>query len=150
MRTSGYLNLTTGKWDQLPSWTRPVLIVAGVYNIIWGAWVVFFPGSFFTWSSMKPPEYPMIWQSVGMIVGLYGLGYLAAAFDPVRFWFLVFIGLLGKILGPLGAGWYAISGELPWIFGLINIFNDLIWLIPFSLIVSKTYQLEKLQHSSTE
>jgi small multidrug resistance pump len=49
---------------------------------------------------MELPRYPDIWQCVGMIVGVYGVGYLIAAFDPLRHWPVILVGLLGKVLGP--------------------------------------------------
>lgn len=37
-----------------------------------------------------------------MIVGVYGIGYAAAATNPVRYWPVVLAELLGKVLGPIG------------------------------------------------
>ena len=39
------------------------------------------------------PRYPQIWQCVGMIVGVYGVGYLVAASDPLRHWPIVLVGM---------------------------------------------------------
>ena len=52
---------------------KPVLLVAGVYNIVWGALVVVFPLALFRWLGMAEPNYPQIWQCVGMVVGVYGV-----------------------------------------------------------------------------
>lgn len=115
---------------------KPVLLAAAVYNLLWGVWVVAFPGSFFRLAGMPEPLYPSIWQCVGMIVGVYGIGYAIAAFDPVRHWPIVFVGLLGKIFGPLGyvqAAW--IAGTLDPRFGWTIPTNDLIWWAPFGLIL---------------
>ena len=51
---------------------------------------------------IEPPNYPELWQCIGMIVGVYGIGYLAASTDPVRHWPIVLVGFLGKIFGPIG------------------------------------------------
>jgi len=60
------------------------LRLAGVYNLLWGALVVLFPHLFFDLTGMERPNYPELWQCVGMIVGVYGVGYWVAASDPLR------------------------------------------------------------------
>ena len=83
-------------------WMKLVLRAAAVYNILWGAWVVLFPLSFFRLTGMADPVHPMIWQGMGMVIGVYGLGYWWAAVNPVKHWPIVAVGFLGKIFGPLG------------------------------------------------
>jgi small multidrug resistance pump len=81
---------------------RSSLILAGVYNLAWGLWVVLFPNAFWALVRLPAPNYPPIWQCVGMMVGVYGVGYLAAAREPLRHWPVVLVGFLGKIFGPIG------------------------------------------------
>lgn len=119
----------------MPAWSRTLLLAAAVYNGLWGLWVIVFPNALFNLLGMTPPMYPGIWQCVGMIVGVYGVGYAIAAFDPARHWPIVLVGLLGKILGPVGFVIAATGGELPWSFGLTVIANDLIWWAPFGAIL---------------
>ena len=129
------------KTPEIASWMRPVLIIAGIYNLAWGAFVIACPLLLFQWAHMEPPRYPEIWQCVGMIVGVYGVGYLIAAFDPLRHWPIIFVGLLGKILGPIGmlnAIWH---GKLPPIAAVTCLSNDLIWWLPFTLILWRAYQM---------
>jgi small multidrug resistance pump len=106
---------------------RTILLVAAAYNVLWGGFVVFFPLALFRVLGMEPPNYPQIWQCVGMIVGVYGVGYAATALDPVRHWPVVLSGLLGKILGPIGFLSTVVEGTLPLSFGLTLLTNDLIW-----------------------
>ena len=113
-------------------WT---LITAGIYNLVWGALVVLVPSQPFGWLGMSPPNYPAVWQCLGMVVGVYGVGYLIAARDPARHWPIVLVGWLGKVLGPIGFLRAAAAGDLPWAFGLVNVTNDLIWLAPFTAIL---------------
>jgi small multidrug resistance pump len=122
------------------SWAWYVLFAAGVYNLAWGIWVVLLPQHFFQLLQMEPPRYPQIWQCVGMVVGVYGIGYLIAAADPVRHWPIVFVGLLGKIFGPIGFVQSAMSGALPWSWGALCLFNDLVWWLPFSLILWSAFR----------
>ena len=62
-----------------PRWCRQVLVAAAIYNLVWGAAVIIAPLTLFRWAGMELPRYPEIWQCVGMIVGVYGIGYWIAA-----------------------------------------------------------------------
>ena len=127
--------------DRTPhrGWMAATLWLAAAYNIAWGALVVLAPLAPFRWAGMAPPNYPQIWQCVGMIVGVYGVGYAIAARDPLRHWPIVLVGLLGKVLGPIGFAFSAVRGELPWIAGWTILTNDLLWWIPFTLILRRAY-----------
>jgi len=114
---------------------RLTLLLAGMYNLLWGAVVILFPLALFDFAGMPRPNYPSLWQCIGMIVGVYGIGYLIAARDPLRHWPIVLVGLLGKIFGPIGFVMAASRGELPWLAGLTILTNDLVWWIPFGLIL---------------
>lgn len=124
-------------------WMKVTLRAAGVYNVAWGAWVLLFPLAYFRMAEMPLPNYPQIWQCVGMIVGVYGVGYWIAASDPVRHWPIILVGLLGKIFGPIGFLQLALRGDWPWLMGWTNITNDLIWWIPFTLILLHAYRVER-------
>ena len=116
-------------------WMKTVLRLAGIYNLAWGALVIAMPLQFFRWAGMEDPLYPQIWQCVGMIVGVYGIGYWFAGNAPLRHWPIVLVGFLGKIFGPIGFLKAALSNELPWAWGATIVTNDLIWWVPFALIL---------------
>jgi len=122
------------------SWMGYALWAAAAYNIIWGAMVIVFPLLPFQWAGMAAPNYPELWQCIGMIVGVYGVAYAVAATDPFRHWPVVLAGLLGKVLGPIGFVNAATHGRLPWKAGWISVTNDLIWWIPFTLILAGAYR----------
>ncbi len=121
-------------------WMRAVLWLAAAYNVVWGLWIALFPRAAFEWIGMRPPNYPAIWQCLGMVIGVYGIGYACAAPAPLRHWPIVLVGLLGKIFGPLGFLLAAVHGELPWRFGWLLLTNDLIWWTPFALILRSAYR----------
>src|SRR6056297_1745508 len=114
-----------------PRWMSVVLVIAGIYNLAWGAFAILFPEAIFRWAGMDLPRYPEIWQCVGMIVGVYGIGYAAAAWDPARHWPIVLVGLLGKIFGPIGFVQAVTSGAFAPKMGWTILTNDLIWWVPF-------------------
>ena len=63
---------------------RVILALAALYNVAFGLWASFWPGSFFWLFELQPPRYPAIWQCLGMVIGLYGLAYGYAALYPER------------------------------------------------------------------
>ncbi len=129
-----------------PTWMTGWLRAAAVYNVIWGLLTVLYPAWLFHLTGLAEPVYPFIWQCVGMIVGVYGVGYWIAAGDPFRHWPIVLVGFLGKLFGPIGyasgvvAGWLGLS-SLPFVavvpaeFGVTIPTNDLIWWIPFGAML---------------
>jgi len=130
-----------------PRWMTHVMWAAAIYNLTWGAWVVLRPLDLFKWTGAALPLYPSIWQCVGMIVGVYGIGYAIAASDPVRHWPITFVGLLGKIFGPIGFVWMLLTttqgepGSLPLSWGWTIVFNDLIWWIPFAAVLNQAAKI---------
>ncbi|MGL6073681.1 MAG: alkyl hydroperoxide reductase [Fimbriiglobus sp.] len=127
-----------------PRWMTWVLRAAGVYNLAWGLFVILLPSFSFAWSGLqkegKPLDYPQLWQCIGMIVGVYGIGYIAAARAPLTHWPVVLVGFLGKIFGPIGYVYGVIQGETPPELIVTNFFNDIIWWVPFGLILLRSYQ----------
>ncbi len=122
-------------------WMTLVLWAAAAYNLAWGSWVVLRPFDLFDWNGLARPLYPSLWQCVGMIVGVYGVGYAIAATAPLRHWPIVLVGLLGKLFGPLGFlfmwGTAAVDapGRLPGSWAWVLLTNDLIWWVPFAAIL---------------
>ena len=128
----------TPRTDLAPAWMRRWLLAAGAYNIAWGAAMVLAPISTLKVLGVSPPTtelWPQLWACIGMIVGVYGLGYLIAARNPARHWPIVLVGLLGKIFGPIGFVDAAMRGQLPWSMGMTILTNDLLWWVPFSMIL---------------
>lgn len=121
--------------DPAPRWARLVLGAAAVYNLAFGALAVLLPGLWFDLADLPRPNLPSLWQCIGMIVGVYGVGYALAARAPLRHWPIVLVGLLGKVLGPIGFLDAAVRGELPWRAGWLIVTNDLIWWLPFAALL---------------
>lgn len=126
---------TLSERTEAPVWTSRWLVAAGVYNLLWGAATIAFPHFLFDVSGIDRLNYPEIWQCVGMIVGVYGIGYLIAAGDSRTHWPIVLVGLLGKVFGPIGFVVALARGTFPPLFGLTILTNDLIWWIPFAMIL---------------
>ncbi len=120
-------------------WT---LRLAALYNLLWGAWVIFLPQQ-----SLDIMGYQdatgvthTIWQGMGMVIGVYGLGYYWASFNPIRHWPIVAVGMLGKILGPIGFLMNYLQGLVPVDMIYLLVFNDFVWWIPFGIILLKVHR----------
>ncbi|MBL9148238.1 MAG: BphX family protein [Phycisphaerae bacterium] len=133
---------------------RHWLVAAGVYNLAWGAAVVLAPAWTVRLLGIAPLDVAadaepvfralcQIWGCVGMVIGVYGIGYLIAARDPARHWPIVLVGFLGKIFGPIGFAIAAARGDLPWSMGWTLLTNDFLWWIPFALILRHARQASR-------
>jgi hypothetical protein len=122
---------------------RILFALAALYNFAFGIWAGLFPQSFFTLFRLAPPVYPSIWACLGMVVGVYALAYAYVAWKPQDGDVLVAIGLIGKVLGPLGWVWSVWQGELPPRTFPLILLNDLIWWFPFLF-----YLLRNKRHRS--
>jgi hypothetical protein len=106
---------------------------AAAYNLLWGAVVCAFPHWCIELLGIGGFVSAPFLQVLGMMVGVYAYGYWLLARDPVRYCGFVWIGLVGKVLGPIGFLFYAVRGDLPWSFGQTIVFNDLVWWPAFIL-----------------
>jgi hypothetical protein len=112
---------------------RTVFCAAGFYNISWGLYSVFDPQWLFRFSGLPLQNHPQIFACLGMVVGLYGILYLEVARVPERGWLIAAVGLLGKVLGPIGLISLIWTGGWPTSTLILCITNDFIWWLPFSI-----------------
>jgi hypothetical protein len=112
---------------------RTVFVLAGFYNIAWGLYAALDPQWLFRFAGMPPQNHPQIFVCLGMVVGLYGLIYFEVARLPERGWLLAAVGLLGKVLGPIGLAQLILTGQWPLATIVLCLTNDLIWWIPFAV-----------------
>ena len=70
-----------------------------------------------------------------MIVGVFGVGYWIAGEDYRRFYPIILVGFLGKLFGPIGILYNMVFYGFPPEFMFISIPNDLVWLVPFGILL---------------
>jgi hypothetical protein len=104
---------------------------AACYNVLWGLAMVLCPRWLMAALGLQGLIYPQLLQVIGMMVGVFGYGYYLLARAPLRYCGFIWIGIAGKLCGVLGFLFYALRAELPWMFGLTIVTNDLIWLPVF-------------------
>jgi hypothetical protein len=112
---------------------RAIFVAAGLYNIVWGLFSALDPQWLFRFAEMPLQNHPQIFACLGMVVGLYGVLYLEVARVPERGWLLAAVGLLGKVLGPIGLAGLIWSRQWPLKSIILCVTNDFIWWIPFGL-----------------
>jgi len=113
---------------------RIAFVLAGAYNLAFGFWATVWPLAFFELFRIPPPRYPGIWACLGMVLGVYGLLYLHAARNLATAKPIIAVGLLGKVLGPIGM-LMSFGDDWPRRLGMICVYNDLIWWLPFGLFL---------------
>ena len=112
---------------------RVTFTLAGLYNIAFGVFAAVDPQWLFRFAGMPPLNHPAVFACLGMVVGLYGLLYFEVARVPERGWLLAAVGLLGKLLGPIGLAVLVWRGAWPLAAGVLCLGNDLVWWAPFAL-----------------
>jgi hypothetical protein len=106
---------------------RSWFYAAAAYNVIWGSAVALYPRELSATVGLDVTGAEPLVQVIGMMVGVYAIGYYLLARDPVRYSGLIWIALAGKTLGPAGFLYSAVTGTLPWTFGWTCLLNDVIW-----------------------
>lgn len=130
-------------------WMRGLLLLAGFYNIGWGIFINQFPDAFYQWIALVPQATPLLisWQGVGVIV--FGVAYILVAVYPIRLWFLLAVGILSKLFGAIGFYWIIMERTVSKKYLFHLIMNDLVWIIPFSIILWRmiTVRKNKKEHA---
>ncbi len=120
---------------ETPCWMRKVLLAAGVYHLCFAVWAILWPGVWFDLIGIEQPNHPMLWQGVGLVMGVFGVSLILSAKNPIQNW-LIILTALGKFtLGIIGFSAAIYHGEIPlrsiWLMAV----DDLIWWAPFAGIL---------------
>ena len=132
-----------------PLWLRRFFLAAGIYNILLGGGMLFSPQIFLNLLSHSIDEHTFIFQLLGGVVALFGAGYVIASSNPYKHWPLVLLGLLSKLLVPLVFLFDKVSLIEFSNAGYIMIFDDIVWIIPFTISLYETYRLATLNEEWT-
>lgn len=134
------------------TWHRVLFIAAGLYNVVWAGLSSLYPQWFFHIAEVEPLNHPVIFACLAMVIGVYGLLYLEVARRPRDGFAIAAVGLLGKVLGPLGWVYMFLSGEWPLASIVLIATNDLIWWLPFCLYLRSAWPeyVKSFQANSVE
>src|SRR5690349_2335389 len=107
-------------------WHLIAFCAAGAYDILWGLYSAVVPQWLFRFAGLPPLIHPQRFACLGMVVGLYGILYLEVARVPEKGWLLAAVGLLGKILGPIGLAVLIFQRQWPMSTIVLCLTNDFI------------------------
>ena len=122
-------------------WMKFLLRFAGAFNLLAGAGMICLYHEGFKLLSVPKPALALPVQVMGILVALFGVGYLLVATNAVENRNLLLLGFLSKALGSVASLWYVAAGRLPLGFAAVVFFADVIYLPPFFLILRRLYRL---------
>lgn len=121
---------------QSPGWHFWALRLAAVHCAVWGIGIILLPqpaADVYGLGHQLTDDY--LWQGTGLAILLFGVGYGIASMNPLRHWAVVAVGLLGKVLGPIGMIWAVTQGDVSTSVLPMVLINDVIWWFPFVAIL---------------
>jgi small multidrug resistance pump len=125
----------------LRPWMFYLLCFAGTYNLLVMLNLLVLYHEVFKTLGMTKPELMLFVQLVGILVGLFGVGYLLVARHPVENRNVLLLGFLSKLLGTLLGLGYVALGKVPLVFLVLLIFSDIVYLPPFLVILRRLYRI---------
>jgi hypothetical protein len=117
-----------------------VLCLAGLYCVAFAVLTLAWPDQAYAQTGLDASGHQMLVRVIGMFYLVFGCSYFLAARDPIRHWRIVLLCVM-KILIVLAAGAYSWWNQLlapPLI--LLLIIDDLLWLLPFLMILWSSVQ----------
>jgi len=131
-------------------WMRYLLRFAGTYNVLAGLCMILFYHEGYKLLGVPKPVLILPVQVMGILVGLFGVGYHLVASDPVPNRHLLTLGFWSKALSSLVALRCVALGQLPWGFVPVLFFSDIIYLPPFYLIMRRLRLVAKKRGGAHE
>lgn len=122
-------------------WMRLVLRIASIYNLWAGLGMVVFYHEVSKVLGMPRPTPIMPFQLVGLLVGLFGVGYWLVANRPLENRNVLWLGFWSKLLGTVLCYYHVARGTLPISFLPLVALSDLIYLPPFFIIARRLDRL---------
>jgi hypothetical protein len=114
-----------------------LLRFAGTFNLLAGTGMLSLYHEGYKYLGLPQPDPILPVQVMGILVGLFGVGYHRVASKPLENRDLLALGFWSKALSSALALWYVAKGRLPWWFAVVVFFADVIYLPPFYLIMRR-------------
>lgn len=131
----------TADSQPLLPWMRGLLRFVAVYNVLAGLTMLIGYHEMYKVIDIAKPELVLPIQLVGMLVGLFGVGYWRVVTRPIENRDLMLLGFLSKALGSILGVTYVVNGTLPPVFLVVLFMADIVYLVPFWLIIRRLYRL---------
>ncbi len=121
----------------LVPWMHGVLKFAGYYNLMAGLSMMILYHEGYKILGVPKPEFVLPIQLVGLLVAIFGVGYLMVDRQPSLNRNVLRLGLASKVLGPMFALPWIFDGTLPVAMLAVLFFADTIYVWPFWKIYQK-------------
>ena len=118
-----------------------LLRFVAVFNVLAGLFMLIGYHETYKIIGMNKPDISFPIQLVGILVGLFGVGYYLVAKSPIENRNVLLLGFWSKFLGSCLATYCIVRGQLPLRFVAVYFFADIIYLPPFYLILRRLYAL---------
>jgi len=113
---------------------RLVLRFAGTFNLLAGAAMISLYHEGYKLLEIPKPHLILPEQIMGVLVGLFGVGYHMVASRPIVNRNILVLGFWSKAISSGFVFWYVAAGQLPlWSVAAVTL-SDLIYLPPFYMI----------------
>ena len=116
-------------------WVDITLRFAGIVNVVWGLIFSLFTNPLFRWAQLPDPTFLFPWQLIGIGAIIVGIGYYIASFNVSKNALIVVIGFAIKVAGSIAIWKSVFTHELSLPLALYFSAKDLLWLVPFSLVL---------------
>lgn len=117
-----------------------ILKLAAFFSLFWGILITLIPNVILRFFEVEIPQGLEFWQLFGMLTAVAGVGYFIAAQDTGKYWPIVLIGFLGKVLGSIVFAKALITGSLPPLFSTILFLSTILWPVPFYFILNQAFE----------
>jgi peroxiredoxin len=132
----------------VPEWMILVIRIAAVYHFFLGAYMAVFPEHLFSLLGIHPPDYIFIWESLGVLVAVYGMAYFLASYNILRHYPVILIGLMSNTFVTIAFIYAYVSNQIHANFFWLVFINDILWLGP--LIFIWAYIFKELQNTTVD
>lgn len=142
---NGYANYMKNIF--IPEINEKIQKAAGIYSILWGFLIALIPKVILQFFEVEIPSSIEFWQLFGILTGVLGIGYYISSQETGKYWPIIFVGFLGKLLGSIVFTKALVTGSLPPAFASLLLFSTAIWLVPFYYILLAVY--DELTHEDS-
>ena len=127
----------------LRPWMKWLLRFGGTYNMLAGLAMLTLYHEGYKLLGLAKPALVMPVQLVGILVALFGVGYLLVASAPLENRNLLVLGFWSKALGSLLGLFYLAVGKMPLVFLPVLFMADIVYLPPYLLIIRHLRRMAK-------
>ena len=124
------------------SWPTYILLILALYEGVFGLFCIFLPTLYFVFFNVPLLNHIILWQFLGGVFLVFGMGYFISFINPIRFWPIIFLGLMFKVIMLILFIVTVLQDYIYMDFLFLVLFNSVIWLLPLCLILKLIYSVK--------